>query len=121
MNIYSKIALVSLSAGVVLAGAFAISAVRSPDAVSPRHHAPQSTRTYMADGASETDKSEEYYLALEGKMLYAYRIHDGQKELIRCENAQPMLMSEDEVRNLERGIYAESFEDLCLYFESYLS
>jgi len=25
------------------------------------------------------------------------------------------------VHTLERGIYADSFEDLCLYFESYLS
>lgn len=54
-------------------------------------------------------------------MLCAYRVHGGQKELIRSENAQPMLMSEAEMHTLERGIYADSFEDLCLYFESYLS
>lgn len=115
MNIYSKIALGTLCASVVIVSAFAITSVRSPDSPAPRAAAPKS------ESASEISQSEEYYLALEGSMLCAYRVHGGQKELIRSENAQPMLMSEAEVHTLERGIYAQSFEDLCLYFESYLS
>ena len=121
MNIYSKIALGTLCASVVIVSAFAITSVRSPDSPAPRAVAPKSARSTQSESASEISQSEEYYLALEGNMLCAYRVHGGQKELIRSENAQPMLMSEAEVHTLERGIYADSFEDLCLYFESYLS
>ncbi len=124
MNIYSKIALGTLCASLVLVSAFAITNVRSPASSPQNSGAPKSARSSenrAPESAIEMSQSEEYYLTLEGSMLCAYRIQNGQKELIRSENAQPMLMSEEEMHTLEGGIYADSFEDLCLYFESYLS
>lgn len=124
MNIYSKIALGALCASLVLVSTFAISNVRSPDTAAPNPAEPKnslSSESRSGESATEMSQSEEYYLILEGNVLCAYRVQNGQKELIRSEDAQPMLMSEAEVHTLERGIYAQSFEDLCLYFESYLS
>ncbi|MBR2404557.1 MAG: hypothetical protein IKA95_02750 [Clostridia bacterium] len=124
MNMYSKLALGTLCASLVLASAFAITGVHSPGSPDPSPAAPksaQSSEGHAAKNTIEISQSEEYCLILEGNLLCAYKMQGGQRELIRSENAQPMLMSEAEVRTLERGIYAQSFEDLCLYFESYLS
>ncbi len=62
-----------------------------------------------------------YFLSLEGDSLCAYREEEGTKKLIISKAMQPMLMSDEDITRLRDGIYAESYEDLCLYFESYLS
>ena len=53
--------------------------------------------------------------------MCAYLVENGETELLRSEKAVTLLMSEDEISMLSRGIYAESYEDLWMYFESYSS
>ncbi|MBE7051773.1 MAG: hypothetical protein E7395_04305 [Ruminococcaceae bacterium] len=87
------------------------------------------TLSYPANVSSgqksgEEEKQEDkckYYITLEGDALCAYLVENGETELLRSEKAVTLLMSEDEISMLSRGIYAESYEDLWMYFESYSS
>lgn len=124
MNIYRKIALGLLVCTVLAAGVFSFTHVLSPsvpDNTAARVRSAEKT----ADAAKNTEVmqsgEEKYFLTLEDGRLCAYRITDGQKELIRSDEAETILMSDEEAAKLANGIYADTFEDLCLYFESYLS
>ena len=70
------------------------------------------------------EKQEEkpkYLLTLEGESLCAYEEDEGSRKLIHSKTARPMLMSDDDIKKLKKGIYAESYEDLCLFMEAYIS
>ena len=90
---------------------------------------PSETLSHPANVSSgqksgEEEKQEDkckYYITLEGDALCAYLVENGETELLRSEKAVTLLMSEDEISMLSRGIYAESYEDLWMYFESYSS
>ena len=70
------------------------------------------------------EKQEEkpnYLLTLEGESLCAYEEKKGALRLIHSKDTRPMLMSDDDIKKLKEGIYAESYEDLCLFMEAYIS
>lgn len=126
MNVYwrSVIAMVALVA--LIAVAFVImddSMPRVQDGRVPE----SSSLPESADASESTDtpaptrEKERYFLTLEGDILSAYRISGSQKELIMSGNMTPLLMSDKDIQSLSSGIYADTFEDLCLYFESYAS
>lgn len=85
---------------------------------------PLSRKNYTSDSLTREQVKEEkikYYLTLEGEKLCAYTEDNGTKRLLHSKSLEPMLMSDEDLIKLKEGIYAESYEDLCLYFESYMS
>ncbi len=70
---------------------------------------------------NSAESSEKYLLTVQNGKLSAYRISGASKKLINSNDIDLQLMSEEDIRILSDGIYADSFEELCLYFESYAS
>jgi len=81
----------------------------------------QKTEVESSGNNITVGKGEKYFLVIEENILCAYRITSDQKEKISCAELNPLLVEADEVRELQNGIYADSYEDLCLYFEAYTS
>lgn len=72
--------------------------------------------------ASHKDsKNENFLLIIEGNSVCAYHIVNGEKNLIESVKIETSIIDPKELDCLKRGIYAESYEDLCLYFEAYSS
>ena len=117
----TKYFFITLLSILIVFGAFFAVRVSSPDIkeeiITP-HLVKEESQSLIVPQKKDNTK---YFLTLEGKNLCAYTEEFGNRELILSRSAEPMLMSEEEKRNLEGGIYAERFEDLCLYFEAYLS
>lgn len=68
-----------------------------------------------------TESEEKYLLRLEDSKICAYMVlSDGSLTLWNSTNVPPTLSKEDK-EELEKGITTDSFEKLCLYFESYAS
>ncbi|MBQ4527993.1 MAG: hypothetical protein II998_07970 [Clostridia bacterium] len=62
-----------------------------------------------------------YMLIMDGDRLCICKDDDGDITLLRECEIKPLLMSDDEMKKLKEGIYSDSFEEICLYFESYAS
>lgn len=117
----TKYFFVTLLSILIVFGAFFAVRVSSPDVKEEIITPPSVKEERQSQIVPQKTDSTKYFLTLEGKNLCAYTEKLGNRELILSRSAEPMLMSEEEKRALEGGIYAESFEDLCLYFEAYLS
>ena len=117
----AKTLLITLFSILIIFGAFFALRVSSPDVkreINTPSEAPKENKSFAEPQKKDNTK---YFLTLEGNTLCAYTEELGAKKLVFSRSFEPMLMSEAEIKNLKGGIYAESFEDLCLYFESYLS
>ena len=82
-----------------------------------------SPKTEMESSGSNitVGNSEKYFLVTEGNMLCAYRISSDKREKIAFAELKPLLVEAEDIQKLQSGIYADSYEDLCLYFEAYTS
>jgi len=67
------------------------------------------------------EEKPKYFLTLKGESLCAYAEKNGTKRLIHSKPAHTILMSDDDIKKLREGIYAENYEDLCLFLEAYIS
>ena len=68
-----------------------------------------------------TEQTEKYFLVIEENSLCAYRIISGNKEMVASAELKSLFMESEDIQRLKQGVYANNFEDLCLYFESYTS
>lgn len=80
----------------------------------------------ISEQKSDIDKTddaegEKYYLVLKDDTLCAYIIKGDVKTLMKSCEFSSNLIDTEEVRKLTAGIYASSYEEICLYMESYLS
>ena len=66
-------------------------------------------------------ESEKYFLVLEGDKICAYVIKGEDKKLVKSTNPDPGFVEESELSKLKNGIYASTYDELCLYLESYIS
>lgn len=79
------------------------------------------TENNTSESIEKEHKSKSYLLRLEDSTIYAYvRLPEGEDVLWNSIPAPPTLSDKDR-ETLERGITTQSFEELCLYFESYSS
>ncbi len=69
----------------------------------------------------ETETKEKYLIRLTDGEIRAYIVDSKGGELLWNSIKIPPDLSEEEKSKLEGGIYTESFEELCLYFEAYAS
>ena len=67
------------------------------------------------------EHKEKYFLVIEENILCAYRIISGKKEKIASAELKSLLVDSEDIQRLKNGIYANDFEELCMYFESYTS
>lgn len=67
------------------------------------------------------EESEKYFLVFDGENICAYVIKGDDKTLIKSTKFSAGLIDDGEISKLSDGIYARSYEELCLYLESYLS
>ena len=89
------------------------------------HETKNNTSAKAENNTSETiDKkqnSESYLLKLKDSVIYAYiKLPEG-KDILWNSTPAPPTLSKKEKETLENGITTKSFEELCLYFESYSS
>ncbi len=66
-------------------------------------------------------EAEKFFLVLEGDKICAYAISGEDKKLIKSTNPDPGFVEESELSKLKNGIYASTYDELCLYLESYIS
>lgn len=66
-------------------------------------------------------EKEEYLLRLEDNYICAYYIGATGRRLITSSRANTSVMSDSDIEKLREGIYANNYEDICLYFESWSS
>ena len=79
------------------------------------------TENNLSESVKEKSAYETYIIKLEGSKITAYvKLPDGNLTLWNSIPVPPTLSKKDEVM-LKNGIYTKSFEELCLYFESYSS
>lgn len=117
----TKTLLITFFTILIIFGAFFVVRVSSPDTKRENVTPPVvQNENKSLEGPQKTDATK-YFLTLEGNTLCAYTEELGTRKLVFSRSFEPVLMSDAEIENLKGGIYAESFEDLCLYFESYLS
>ncbi len=117
----TKTILITLFSILIIFGAFFAVRVSSPDVKRENVTPPVAEKENKSLANPQKRDTTKYFLTLEGNTLCAYTEELGTRKLVFSRSFEPMLMSEAEIKNLKGGIYAESFEDLCLYFESYLS
>ena len=67
------------------------------------------------------EETETYYLTVEEDRLCAYKVTGDEREWVDWAHIDPALMENEDLKRLREGISAESFEDLCMYFEAYTS
>jgi len=72
-------------------------------------------------GDTQDKENEKYLLVLENEKLCAYKIKGEDKTLLKSFLFSSTLIENSEVSKLTDGIYASSYEELCLYMESYIS
>ncbi len=117
----TKVILRTVFSIVIIFGAFFALRVSSPDIKTETSKPPFDTSEKQSSELPQKTYDTKYLITLEGKELCAYKESDGTRELAFSRLAEPMLMSDEDREKLKNGIYAESYEDLCLYFEAYLS
>ena len=117
----AKTLLITLFSILIIFGAFFAVRVSSPDVKRETNIPSEVPRENKSLAVPQKKDDAKYFLTLEGNTLCAYTEELGTRKLVFSRSFEPMLMSEAEIENLKGGIYAESFEDLCMYFESYLS
>ena len=117
----TKTLLITIFTILIIFGAFFGARVSSPDTKREKATPPVAEKENKSLANPQKRDDTKYFLTLEGNTLCAYTEELGARKLVFSRSFEPMLMSDAEIKNLKGGIYAESFEDLCLYFESYLS
>ena len=94
----------------------------SKSAQSPRG---EIQKAESADDVLTPDKrnadSPKYFLKLQDGWLCAIEQTNGTEKFVRKEDVKDVILTSEEEEKLKEGIFAENYEDLCLYFESYLS
>ena len=68
-----------------------------------------------------TKETEKYMVIIEGSDLCTYKISNGTKTLLRKSGFGPILLTSDDIKKLEDGIYSDNLEDIYLYYEAYAS
>lgn len=91
-----------------------------PDVSDMRHEA-NMAQNNISKPLKSTESKDKYMLRLENDKICAYMIlDDGSLSLWNSTRIPPDLSDEDRLA-LEKGIATDTFEKLCLYFESYAS
>ena len=91
-----------------------------PD-VSDTGHEADKVQSNISKPLKSTESNEKYMLRLEDERICAYMVlDDGSLSLWNSTRIPPDLSEEDK-SSLEKGITTDTFEKLCLYFESYAS
>ena len=85
------------------------------------HNNSVKTENNTSQSIEDKADSESYLLELEDSTIYAYvELPNGERVLWNSTPASPTLSKIDK-ETLEKGISTKSFEEMCLYFESYSS
>ncbi len=108
----------------VIVGVY-IAATKTPpkknDSLSQEQYKTGEVQNNISGPLKSTKSSEKYMLRLENDKICGYMIlEDGSLSLWNSIKVPPDLSAQDKA-TLEKGITTDTFEKLCLYFESYAS
>lgn len=129
MKLSNKLIIASAIASscVILLVAFAIFSkngnlpLKNKPDVSDMGHEADKVQNNISKPLKSTESEDKYILRLEDEKICAYMIlDDGSLSLWNSTKVPPDLSDEDRSA-LEKGIATDTFEKLCLYFESYAS
>ena len=116
--------IIIISSGVILISIVLMIIAMSPEKPSATKQITTPTTDITPDSqASPNDESsrKKYILKIENSSIYAYEISGSQKIIVQCADIETFHLTPVEIQKLSGGIEASSFEELCLYFESYTS
>lgn len=88
---------------------------------SAKETVPQNDYEAQSVGTQNDLAKERYLLTINDGKLCAYRITGNTREPVGIGEFDIGLLSESDASALKKGIYFESFEELCMYFEAYSS
>ena len=111
MNLYFKKAYPTILSLIILFVVSGFLLTRNSYAPSDENIYPESSAGALPKEAS-VNESGRYYLTASSGKIYAYRVRGDSKELINSGDINLMLMTDEEIKKLSDGIYAESFEEL---------
>lgn len=130
MKISNKLIIISLCVFVFSAWLFLSALTEKPVSdtnkeknVSDNKYSAQTleTENNISKKTEKKVSSPEYVIKLENGKICAYMNITGQKPLLWNSMDVPLTLSQDDINALNQGIYTNSFEELCLFFESYAS
>ncbi len=75
----------------------------------------------ISESVEKNTLQEKYLLRLDNDKICAYMISDDGSYTLWNSTKMPPTLSESDKKALRAGITTDSFEKLCLYFESYAS
>ena len=62
-----------------------------------------------------------YVIKTDNDKICAYMVYDNKEPLLWNAVSLPPTLTKEERTALEQGIYTDSFEEMCMYFEAYAS
>ena len=121
MEKYSKLLFTLIISFVLFLTVFAF---REFTAVAPESYPPPEISASQIKNSRHTpveSPQSKYLIRLEGNIIYAYRNNNGKLTELEKSEIETSSLSSEDIRILQNGIYADSAEDILLYFESYTS
>lgn len=79
------------------------------------------TESNISEPVTKKEASLRYVIKTDNGKICAYMLYDNKEPLLWDSTDIPPTLTNDEKSALEQGIYTDSFEEMCLYYESYAS
>jgi len=120
MEKYSKLSFILMLSLVIFVAGFALRK-QSQNSADNNANPQISASEVKSSRRSSTGSDTGFLLRLEGNTLFAYHIINNTCKSVEQAEIEISSFSAEDIKLLQNGIYADSAEELFLYFESYTS
>lgn len=79
------------------------------------------TESNISKPLEEKETRLSYVIKTDNGKICAYMVYDNKEPLLWNAVSIPPTLTKEERAALEQGIYTDSFEEMCMYFEAYAS